>query len=892
MGFTNTGLAATRFHFQGMQAEVQVSRDKNGIPYIYAHNDHDAYYMMGYIEASDRFFQMDCARRYYQGTSAELFGKSALGTDRQIRQSGLPYYALESAKALPPEIRELLQAFSDGVNQYLKNNALPTAYKTLHLTKKNIPDWKVEDSLVIARGINANVSSLTLVAGPSTSPVLTLDDVARTESFLRYVQAGKQHGFNGTALWFQDIYRAVPNGVAVTIPNFFKKQIPLNNKNDVISASLQKISDVPSVRQPNQSNDDGSNIFAIDGKHTVSGYPILANDSHYSLRSPPLWYLINVSVDDPKKPMDAHLSVLVPGSFIYKSGNNNKIAWGSTTSRVDVTDVFLEHLRLNKNGIPTQVLSKKNFYPLKEIKQTYYYNTFTTDVMAIADRHPLQDDIFLIPYLNEGPLLNISGDVGYGVQSTIFGKINSRDLQGYFSLPRSKNLNDFKKGIQLLDTSYYNFGYIDNQGNIAFFESGAIPLRKDLENQKITGNAPFFVRDSTIVDQNAWIFLEKIPDSQSLPYKIMPFDEMPHIINPAQGFFVNSNNDPVGLTLNNNALDNNYRSNGGIYFIAFKFATGERAEQMTNLINSKLLHKHKISLDDVKEIQTNNQSFLAKRLVPYILGAFADAQSAEAPAQLKIYTQNSAIIEAIDRLRQWDYTTPTGIKEGYNSGKNAMGNSIATTLYYVWQGRFLKNTIEKTLLENGLPSESYQIDTTAILNLLDTFKKNHGIGASGLNFFKVSHISNADFARDYIILKSLQEALDLLKSPSFSSAFQLSPKQDDYYWGKLHRVIFTNPINNNIPVLGGFNNLTSQLPGISRDGGIETINPGNFNGLARSPEDFLFTSGASLRRIIEMQPNQVISYFSLPGGENEEASSPYFSNLLNDWLTGQYQREN
>lgn len=195
------------------------------------------------------------------------------------------------------------------------------------------------------------------------------------------------------------------------------------------------------------------------------------------------------------------------------------------------------------------------------------------------------------------------------------------------------------------------------------------------------------------------------------------------------------------------------------------------------------------------------------------------------------------------------------------------------------------------LLDNDLPKENYQVYTAAILNLLDTFKAHHGIGASGLNFFKVSGIRNADSARDYLILKSLQEALDLLKSHSFASAFSMSPNQNDYRWGKLHRVIFTNSLDTNIPPFGGFNNLTPELPGISRDGGIETINASNFNGLARSPADFVFYSGASLRHIIEMNPNHIISFVSLPGGENEEVDNPYFANMLGDWLSGQYRKD-
>src|SRR5438876_526798 len=87
--------AATPLKLDDLQSEVRVSRNQAGIPHIYAHNDHDAYFMMGYIEAMDRFFQMDYARHYYEGKLSELLGDKSLDSDRQIRKTGLPFYAAQ-----------------------------------------------------------------------------------------------------------------------------------------------------------------------------------------------------------------------------------------------------------------------------------------------------------------------------------------------------------------------------------------------------------------------------------------------------------------------------------------------------------------------------------------------------------------------------------------------------------------------------------------------------------------------------------------------------------------------------------------------------------------------------------------------------------------------------
>lgn len=121
---------------------------------------------------------------------------------------------------------------------------------------------------------------------------------------------------------------------------------------------------------------------------------MMANDSHLSLYSPPLWYLINIHTDDAKNPINAYLSVLMPGTFIFKSGYNQKIAWGSTTSHVNISDVYLEHLKLDKNNIPIATFFMGKFVPLIHIKKIYYYNTFTGDTLKQTISNSITDDTF------------------------------------------------------------------------------------------------------------------------------------------------------------------------------------------------------------------------------------------------------------------------------------------------------------------------------------------------------------------------------------------------------------------------------------------------------------------------------------------------------------------
>ena len=97
----------------GLKDQVSVVRDRFGVPHISARNDHDVYFMQGYVHAGDRFFQMDASRRQASGTLAELLGPGALAGDVQLRTLGLRRAAARSLAAYPAEV----QAISAGVRR-------------------------------------------------------------------------------------------------------------------------------------------------------------------------------------------------------------------------------------------------------------------------------------------------------------------------------------------------------------------------------------------------------------------------------------------------------------------------------------------------------------------------------------------------------------------------------------------------------------------------------------------------------------------------------------------------------------------------------------------------------------------------------------------------------
>jgi penicillin amidase len=298
----------------------------------------------------------------------------------------------------------------------------------------------------------------------------------------------------------------------------------------------------------------------------------------------------------------------------------------------------------------------------------------------------------------------------------------------------------------------------------------------------------------------------------------------------------------------------------------------------------------------------------AQVFTPTILGAFANATGGGAHPMLAALAADPRIVEAVGRLAAWDHTTPTGIPEGYDAADvNGVPSppsaaeveaSIAATIYSVWRGQMIGNTIDATLggIEGALgvpmPRPGSRESVIALRNLLDNFGANAGIGASGVNFFNVPGVTDAATRRDILILKSLGDALDLLAGPAFAAAFGGSTDQTDYRWGRLHRIVLDHPLGGpfDIPPAGGaFPPPLPDLAGIPVDGGFGVVDASSHPARAAGSEEFRFGSGPVRRYVGEPQraPRAMRGQTILPGGDSGDLSSPFYANLLGRWLTNE-----
>jgi penicillin amidase len=915
--------AADALQLKGLRAAVRVVWDSDFIPHVFAENDRDAMLALGYVHARDRFFQMDLLRRQASGTSAELLGRSALPSDIQVRTLGLRRAAEASLNAYPAETRALLEGYADGVNAYVQDpaSALPPEYRSLELTRASIPAWTVMDSLVIAKGLAFSLSFFQ-------------EDAELSVSLAACQKAGQAGGFDGTTLFFEDLVRVAPFDPTVSIPGFFPA--PSGAKRQAQrEATLEAARRLPEVIAPETLKlaqkylealrraplfegtlEPGlhrlaSNWWLIGGKLTDSGYAMLASDPHLSLSTPPIWYEAHliVSNDPARGPMNV-AGVTLPGVPGVVLGCNERVCWGATMNPLDVTDTFQEQIVFDLATLtPKGTVFEGRVDPLVLIPQTYRVNQVGNGV---------QDDVVtasvglfeggmtvLVPRRNNGPIVAIDASslqniTALSVQYTGWGA--TREAQTFLGFARARTLEDFKSALRSFTFGSQNWAYADLEGNIAYFTSAELPLREDLETLgRVDGTPPFLIRDGAHRYRNEWLPVRNPQPGQSLPYEILPFEEMPQVVNPPQGFIANANNDPVGLTLENNPLGRR-RPGGGIYYLSPGYDCGFRVGRITGLIRDIQVLGGKIDLGTLAGLQANNQLLDAQVFVPYIQAALANARAFGAPSELAALAADGRVAEAVDRLGLWDYSTPTGIREGYDPGDDAAKlpepshreaqNSIAATIYSVWRGQILRNTIDATLrrlgLQEYLPPDDRSL--AALRNLLEKFPVTRGRGASGVSFFEAAGAPSPEAARDILILRSLREALNLLSGDAFAPAFSYSTRFDDYRWGKLHRIVFRHALGGalNIPPAGGFPDLGPRLPGLARAGGFEVLDASGHDARAASAGQFMFGSGPSRRFVGELAPGGIRAYQIIPGGQSGFSSSPAYSNMLGRWLTNSY----
>jgi penicillin amidase len=893
----------------------KIVRDNEGIPHIAASTEREAIYLQGFTHAQDRLFQMDFTRRTADGTLAELLGAGALPSDVQLRTFGLRRAAERSLSILSRQVRDALDAYADGVNDYVARHSLPPEYAALEIT--TFRPWAPADSLSILKLISFGLS-------------FELTDLDRTTLLAQYQAAGAARGFDGTALFFEDVSRLAPFDNAATVPdarasgsgravaNLVENVSPASASLVSLAAASPAMNDaalmgmardylahlrsLPFVQAALRTSDDerGSNEFVISGQHSRTGSPLLANDPHLEVTAPATFYQNEI-----RTPGFSAIGGSLPGVPFVIIGNTERFAWGVTTHRMDVTDVYQERITSDpKSPSGLSTMHEGALEPVQALPQVFRANTLgdgvPNSVAIVPPGGAIPAAVLIVPRRNQGPIITFNQAAGTAISVQYAGFSGTREMQAFRGINRAGDLAQFTAALQSFDVGSQNFIFAGKGGDIAYFATGEMPLREDLENGAPVGLPPFLLRDGQ--DGNEWLRARDNDPNRALPFAILPFGEMPQTINPRRGFIVNANNDPIGNGRDNNVL-NVLRPGGGIRYIGsgYGFDLGIRAGRIDQLLTSFLASGRKLGVQDLQRIQSDVVVGDATYFVPFIVRALDNALPPGAPGELTSLARDPRVVQAVARMAAWDGSTPTGIVEGFDAsdrnGKRAepdvreIANSVAATIYSVWRNQILNQTLSTTLSRHGLMVPGPRdIQLTAVKNLFDSFPKRSGVGVSGIDFFEVPGVARAADRRDIVVLRSVSLALDALASPAFADAFDGSTDQSDYRWGRLHRVVLTHPLGAPFsipPASGAFPQPLPNLPGIPVDGGLHTVDQSTHQVNQSNSNGFMFRGAPSLRYVASLESGGIESVSSLPGGQSGVPNSQFYLNLLGRWLTNE-----
>ncbi|CAG0927430.1 Penicillin acylase 2 proenzyme [Thermoflexales bacterium] len=414
----------------GLTAQVQVIRDKWGVPHIYADNEHDLFFAQGYVHAQDRLWQMEMNRRASTGTLSQVAGKAGVSTDRAIRLLGIKSAAEQTWETLDADTRNLVEDYMDGVNAYIESHRdrLPLEYTVLGIS----PDtWTPIDVLS-----QANLLALSLGHNYRM-------EILRAQIIAHVGEEGAQ-----------DLFTPYAEGTPIMIPPEASNYSWLK---DIDYTGLNELDRWVGDPTPGW----GSNNWVVSGSRTATGKPLLENDTHLGTQMPSLWY-----------ENDLHggrfnvTGFSLPGVPFIIVGHNQRIAWGETALGQDVQDYYIEKFDDPEN--PTQYEYQGQWYPLERRLETIQVRgsapiTFT----LLTTQHGAVMNEFLQGRTTITAPLTLRWALRDGNRIALAAKL----------LNLASNWEEYRTALSYWDAPGLNMVYADVDGNIGYQAIGRTPIR-------------------------------------------------------------------------------------------------------------------------------------------------------------------------------------------------------------------------------------------------------------------------------------------------------------------------------------------------------------------------------------------------------------------------------
>ena len=546
------------------------------------------------------------------------------------------------------------------------------------------------------------------------------------------------------------------------------------------------------LRGPFLDHGKGSNAWCVAGSRTETGQPFLCNDPHLPLMLPSLWYKVHLNGGS----LNA-IGISLPGAPLVLIGHNARIAWGMTLAYTDCEDLFVEKIdpgRLNK--------------------YRFGGDWRTADIVReeIRVKGRSQPYVEEVTITHHGPIVsNVIGYSGKRVAVNSMALRPNEAARGWLWLNQARGWDDFVNAMRLITAPQLNVAYADVDGNIGYWCTGAVPVRTQGK-----GDVPV----------PGW--------TGDYEWKgEVPFEEMPHALNPQQGYVV---------TCNHRLVPDGYP-----HFLGEVWMNGYRARRAVDVFE----HKGKLSAEDMRALQFDFHCVPGLEFVECLNRLYSD------PANPNGFHGDDADVQlALDLLRRWDGAlTPETI-----------GGSVYEVARYTLVRNMLEPALKPSLVQQWLgkgfhpllmaASEFYGHDTAALLRLLDQPESWWLRQAGGC---------------EAVVTRSLKQAIAWLRTT-------LGPEVQQWQWGRLHQATFPHALALQKPLDVVFNRGPYPIGG-DTDTLCQT---------AMLPDDPYDNKAwaPTYRQIVDLGDLSRSQWIYAPG-QSGQLGSKHYDDLIDAWRKGE-----
>lgn len=620
LGRSSLPLTSGTVQVAGLAAPIDIVRDADAIPHIFAATKLDGLFGLGYVHAQDRLWQMEFQRRIGFGRLSEVLGAAALPQDTFLRTVGFGRSAREAWAALPAGTRREVEAYVAGINAFLAahhGRGLPPEFTLLRFEPE---PWTGPDVVVwqkmMAWDLSANytfellrhdlvskvneggLADLMPPYAPDGLSVLGPGGAGRAGKAGGAGRAGRAGGANPSRE--ADYARSTHQSVQPVPPSAWA------------SAFVAALSTGdPTVRDfllGARTESLGSNNWVVDGTLTASGKPLLANDPHLTARAPSIWYLAHVSGGD----YDA-IGATIPGTPAIVLGRNRSIAWGMTNVAADVQDLYLE--KLDATG--RSVMLRGEPEPHHVIPETIRVKGQAPVTIEVrVSRHgPLVSDAINAVNQASAARRALPPLEPLAFRWTALDPADTT-LVASMRISEARNWNEFTAALRDFVVPSQNFVYADVEGHIGYFAPGRIPIRA-----KGDGTRPA----EGWTGESEWIGW-------------VPFEKLPQAYDPPEHLIVTANNRPGAADYP--------------YLLGAEWTEPYRAQRILDRLQGQTT----LRPDDFTSIQADTLSLHARQLLPVLLS--------------RVVPHHAEDAEALRILRRWNY--------------DARGDSPGAAIFEAW----------------------------------------------------------------------------------------------------------------------------------------------------------------------------------------------------------------